>query len=281
MTQRTPRSVAARQEWVAFLQWALPRLHRPWSGFRRVRRKLCGDIEARFRALNLPDLAAYRAWLETHPQEWRRLDELCPVTISCFYRDPPLWAALTAEVLPELARRRLARGAGALQAASLGCASGEEPYTLVLAWKLALAPQFPALQLEVTATDVLEAVLERARVACYRGGTVKLLPPAWREQGFERVGELHCLRPRFREGVTFLRQDLRAAFPQQQFALLFCRNLAFTYFDTATQQEILSRLRAHLEPGGALVIGKREQLGAGGFTPWSGGAEPMIFRHQQ
>jgi len=269
------------REGVAFLQWALPRLHRPWAGFRRVRKKLCHGVEARARALGLPDLAAYRAWLETHPEEWQRLDELCPVTISCFYRDPPTWAALTAEVLPELAERTRSRGAGVLRAASIGCASGEEPYTLSLAWQLEVGPRFPALRLAVTATDVDEVVLERARAGRYEAGTVKLLPAAWREQGFEREGELYRLRDRFREGVTFLRQDLRAAFPEGPLALIFCRNLAFTYFDAETQEVLLSRLLAHLEPGGALVIGKREQLprATAELTPWSSVARQTIFRH--
>src|SRR3970282_211151 len=107
------------------------------------------------------------------------------------------WDALTAEVLPELARRAVARGAHALQAASLGCASGEEPYTLTLAWQFAVAPQFHSLHLEVTATDVVEAVLERARVGCYAPTNLKLLPPAWRAHGFERMGERFCLAARF------------------------------------------------------------------------------------
>lgn len=268
------------REAVAFLQWALPRLHRPWSGFRHVRRRLCHDLEARVRALALPDLAAYRAWLETHPGEWGRLDELCPVTISSFYRDPPTWAALAGEVLPELARAALARGERRLRAASIGCASGEEPYTLALAWALEVGPRFPALRLEVSATDVGEAVLERARAARYEAGTLKLLPAAWRAQGFEREGDAYRLRARYRKGVSFLRQDLRTDFPEGRFALVLCRNLAFTYFDAETQRALLARLLAHLEPGGALVIGKRERLpdGAAGLRPWSATTPQTIFR---
>jgi chemotaxis protein methyltransferase CheR len=266
---------------VAFLQWALPRLKRPWAGFRKVRNQLCRRIERRWRALALADVATYRTYLEHHPDEWCRLDELCPITISCFYRDTAMWAALAAEVLPELARRALARGARVLQAASIGCASGEEPYTLMLAWRFAVAPQFPSLRLDVTATDVVEAVLERARSACYPASSLKLLPGAWREHGFERLGERWCLRSGFREDVRFLKQDLRTACPDGKFDLILCRNLAFTYFDAATQHRLLARMRAHFEPGGALVIGRRERLpaGAGDFKPWPNAERRGIFRY--
>ena len=266
------------RECIAFLQWALPRLRRPWAGFRKVRNQLCRRIERRRRALALADVAAYRAYLEAHSDEWRALDALCPITISCFYRDTAMWEALATEVLPPLARRE---GMHAVQAVSLGCASGEEPYTLMLAWQFAVAPQFPGLRLAVTATDVVEAVLERARVGCYPAGSLKLLPPAWREHGFERVGGQFCLRARFREGVTFLRQDLRTALPDQQFDLMLCRNLVFTYFDTPTQQLLLARLLAHLQPGGALVIGRREALPAGavGLAPWPNAERQAIYRY--
>jgi chemotaxis protein methyltransferase CheR len=267
------------RECVAFLQWALPRLQRPWTGFRKVRNQLCQRIERRRRALRLPDVAAYRDYLEAHPDEWRTLDELCPITISCFYRDPAMWKALAAEVLPELACRTIASGARALYATSIGCASGEEPYTLTLAWQFAVAPQFPTLHLEVTATDVVEAVLDRARAACYSAASLKLLPPAWREHGFERVGDRFCLRAKFREGVTFLRQDLRTTMPERQFDLILCRNLAFTYFETPTQHEILARLLAHLAPGGALTIGQREVLPAGTtrLMSWPSAKRQPIF----
>lgn len=267
------------RECVAFLQWALPQLQRPWAGFRKVRNQLCRRIERRFRELALADAAAYRTFLETHPGEWHALDALCPITISCFYRDTAMWAALAAEVLPALARAAVARGGGVVEAASLGCASGEEPYTLTLAWQFAVTPQFPALRLAVTATDVLDTMLVRAAAACYSAGSLKLLPAAWREHGFARTGERWCLRERFREGVTFVRQDLREALPPQRFDLILCRNLAFTYFDTATQKVLLARLCDRLVPGGALVIGRRERLpeGTDRLQPWPGAAQQGIF----
>lgn len=268
------------RECVEFLQWALPRLQRPWAGFRKVRRQLCRRIERHWQTLALSDSAAYRGYLETHPEEWRALDELCPITISCFYRDTVMWERLATGVLPELARCAVARGAHAMQAASFGCASGEEPYTLMLAWQFAVAPQFPALLLAVTAADVIEAVLERARVACYPAGSLKRLPLAWREHGFERLGNRFCLRARFRDGVTFVRQDLRVELPERAFDLVLCRNLVFTYFDVPTQQALLARLLAHLVPGGALVTGRREALPPDSthLVPWPNAERQGIFR---
>jgi chemotaxis protein methyltransferase CheR len=50
--------------------------------------------------LRLRDLADYRALLETHPEDWTRLDGLCRISISRFYRDQGVWRTLAREILP-------------------------------------------------------------------------------------------------------------------------------------------------------------------------------------
>jgi hypothetical protein len=74
-------------ECVALLRWALPRLGLRWPGFRKVRRQVCKRINRRIKELGLADVAAYREHLERVPEEWPRLDALCRITISRFYRD--------------------------------------------------------------------------------------------------------------------------------------------------------------------------------------------------
>ncbi len=259
-------------ECVRFLQWALPRLHLSWRGFRRVRRQVCRRVERRRRELGLPDLAAYRDYLEERPGEWAALDELCRVTISRFCRDRGAFAFLEQEVLPVLAADALAAGRGSLEAWSAGCASGEEPYTLAVVWELALAPRFPGLELRVVATDVDEAVLRRAREACYTETSLKELRDAWRDRAFVRRDGLYCLRPELARNVAFRRHDVRGEPPGGPFDLVLCRNLAFTYFDLELQRDVSRRLAGCLRPGGALVVGAHEAVpeGVAGLVRWPG-----------
>jgi chemotaxis protein methyltransferase CheR len=252
---------------VAFLQWALPRLGLRWPGYRKVRRRVCKRIARRLRALGLADARAYRERLEAEPAEWRALADLCPVAVSRFYRDREVFDGLAAEVLPALAR-----GARRLDCWSVGCASGEEPYTLALLWRLALAPRFPGVAFRVLGTDVDPRLLERARAACYGAGSLRELPADWRGRAFERRGRLWCLREECRARVELAQQDLLATLPEREFDFVLCRNLAFTYFDDAGARRALERIASRLRPGGALVIGLHERLPAPaeGFEPWPG-----------
>jgi len=277
------------QPCVSFLQWALPRLGMRWKGFRKVRRQVCRRIRKRMGDLGLPGFEAYRRYLEAHPEEWDRLRPLCRITISRFRRDRGVWRSLVDVVLPELIRTLPPQAP--LRAWSAGCASGEEPYTLSILWRLELEPRFPEHALEVVATDVDPQVLQRSRKACYSSPSLKELEPYHVEVAFTASGAeegggsaepVLRLRDEYREKVTFLRQDLLREMPEGPFHLVLCRNLAFTYFDAELQGRILEDLLARLAPGGALVIGSHETLPPREppwpLVAWNGSGS--IYRHE-
>jgi chemotaxis protein methyltransferase CheR len=259
-------------ECVDFLRWSLPRLGLQWAGYRKVRRQVCRRVRRRIADLGLRDVAAYRTFLERHPEEWARLDRLTHITISRFYRDREIFDGLVSDVLPALAADAVAHGRPLLWLWSAGAAGGEEPYTIALAWNLELAERFTALRLSVLATDVDDAMLERARTACYSPGSLKDLPARWRREGFQRRdGEL-CVREAHRRLVTVHRHDIRSPPPGGDFDLILCRSVAFTYFDPGARAQVAASLMAALRPGGALVLGAHEVLppGTHGLQPWPG-----------
>jgi chemotaxis protein methyltransferase CheR len=262
-------------ECVEFLQWALPRLRMRWDGFRKVRRQVCRRVDLRIRELGLQGIEAYRLRLASDSDEWRALDALCFVTVSRFYRDRRVWEYLAEEVLPRVAASR----GRTLAAWSAGCASGEEPYTLVLVWEHLIRPSFPSVELHVDATDSDPGMVERARRGLYGASSLRDVPTSWR-RAFAHRGDRYYLRPRFRRQVTVTRADLRETEPGGLYDLVLCRNLAFTYFDLSLQREVAERLARALRRGGALVVGSHEALpdACDLFAPWS--APLGVFRRR-
>jgi chemotaxis protein methyltransferase CheR len=258
-------------EGVQFLQWCLPRLRLIWPGYRKVRRQVYKRLSRRLESLGLGSLAEYRTYLEAHPEEWGILDTSCWISISRFYRDRSVFQFLEQEVLPELARQVLANGEQTLRCWSIGCAAGEEPYSLSLIWKLKLQAQFPNVQLVILATDIDEQAITRAQQGCYPPSSLKDLPENLRVPAFDHTVEGFRIKSEYREPVTFLVQDIREAAPKETFHLILCRYLVFTYFDAALQGVMLRQLGGRLQTGGALVIGKGETSPEGefGLVPWS------------
>lgn len=268
-------------ECVAFLGWALPQLGLRPEGYRRVGRRACKQIARRVRALGLGDLAAYRVRLASDAAEWAVLDGLVRMPITRFLRDAAVWEVLGAQVLPVLAERAVARGDGRVSAWSIGCSSGEEPYSLRLVWSFVVGPRFPDVTLDVLATEVEEHLLERAAAGRYPAGSLREVPPPWRERAFVRDGADRILDPAFRTGVRFERRDVRGELPSGPFDLVLCRNVVFTYLDEGWQRRLLAAIRTRLHPGGALVIGRGERVpedGRDSFRTLPGRPEILLLK---
>jgi len=245
---------------IAFLQDILPRLSLRWAGYRKVHGQVCKRITRRIRELHLANFLGYRSFLEENPSEWFFLKEFCRITISRFYRDRQVFMALEKQVLPQLAETAPKPGNKPLRCWSVGCASGEEPYTLALVWGIWLKPSHPEADIDILATDADAAVLKRAELADYPWSSVRELPEDLLKEGFSPSAGNYRLRPAFRDMVTFKNLDILDNFPEGPFHLLLCRNLVFTYFAESLQKDIFEKLEKCLLPGGFLVIGAHERL---------------------
>ena len=275
------------QQFIQFLQWALPRLGLRWPGFRKVRGQVRKRVSRRIAGLNLSGLDDYRQFLAEHQEEWSYLNRLCRITISRFFRDRGVFESLCKTVLPDLASQVASSDRNLIRCWSCGCASGEEPYTLALIWHLSVAPGYPEQGIAILGTDADPVMLKRAEEADYPTGNLKELPAKWREEAFQPGPPGHLsLKAEYKKIVRFMKQDIRETAPVDRFHLILCRNLVFTYFDRETQRKILGTFYDHLEIGGALVIGCHEKLPLSAetsLTPWIAGknifrkSDPLMF----
>jgi len=250
------------EDCIRLLQAVLPRLGLRWAGYRRVRRTLCRRISRRMRELGLGDVTAYLAYLERAPAEWAALDALLHIPLSRLWRDRAVFDALASDLVPRLAGAALEGGRTTLRVWSAGCASGEEPYSVAILWRLGVQPSCPdasGMRLELLATDADEAMIARARTGIYGRSSLRELPAPWRDAALEPERDLFRVRPAFREGVSFRIADIRAEMPPGPFDLILCRNMAFTYFSEDLQRRVLRGLRDRLVPGGLLVTGTHER----------------------
>ncbi len=289
--KRSLSRVSRDADCVQFLQWALPRLGLRWAGFWRVRWQVCRRILARAREVGVEGFGGYRDLLEgeepgvpgSRAGEWKRLEFLCRISISRFYRDRGTWQELEKLVLPELAGTSGSREKAYLRAWSAGCASGEEPYTLTLLWDELREAHGDWPELRILATDRDPHLLRRVRASAYPEATLKDLPPALKSRGFTRhpgTPEAHYrLRPSFRSGVHTVVADVREGSPGRSFVLILLRNLAFTYFDEEGQRRALEIVLNALEPGGVLVIGGHESLPEGTWPLEPVGRQGTLYRH--
>ncbi len=249
------------RECAEFLQRRLPQLRFRWAGFRKVHKQVCKRLFRRLSELGYLDLSTYEVYLDSHPEEWQFLDSILRITISRFYRDRKIFDILSSRVLPFVAKDALRRGDNEVRCWTVGCCSGEEPYTLQILWKLRVLPEIKKdLPLRIIATDINRDALRRAQDGRYSESSLKDLPKELTQKTFVRSGKFYTISRPYRENIEFIEQDIRFQLPDGIFNIIFCRNLVFTYFEEALQMEIFGRILERLHAGGFFVIGMRESL---------------------
>jgi chemotaxis protein methyltransferase CheR len=228
--------------------------------------------------LGLASISDYKEHLEDHPDEWAVLDAMCRITISRFYRDREVFGALRREVVPALAEAARVRGDRVIRVWSCGCASGEEPYTIAIAWIMEASRRFPDLRLDLLATDADPHMLERARRGVYAPASLRELPRSWVDSVFRPTGAGLQLPEAIRRAVSWKCLDVRTDPLDGPFDLVLCRNLVFTYYEEDLQRETLARLVDAMMPGAALAIGGHESLpdGESRLAPW--GSLRAVYR---
>lgn len=222
-------------------------------------------IAKRLRTVGMTTFTAYLERLRREPDELDALVATISIHVSQFFRDPATFQTLEADILPELCRQVRAAGRDTLRLWSIGCASGEEPYSLAL---LLDELQPAGLQTEILGTDISQPVLQLAREALYEPERLREVPAEVLHTYFQAEAGRFRLRRDLRDRVRFARHNIMTADSWPLADLILCRYVLI-YFSRAEQDRILTRLADCLSPFGVLVLGRSE-------VP--GGATSQMFR---
>lgn len=133
-----------------------------------------------------------------------------------------------------------------------GCATGEDVYSLA-----ALCTE-ANLEARILGTDVNAKALEAARLAKYTGGSIRMVPPAYRSL-LEGQGETLQVVEEKRKEARFQQHNLMEPAPRSSredglWDLIVCRNV-FIYFSEQSISVALSHFRDSLREGGTLILG--------------------------
>ncbi len=238
-----------------FLKEVAPCLGLQWRPFQRrgVKRK----VERRIIELGFSRFDEYLLKVQKDPEEKSHLSKILTVTISRFFRDKEVFDTLETSVLPAILKNR---EKGDLNVWSIGCASGEEPYSLALLWKNSFERNWPQIHFSVLATDIDEKMLRRAEEGRYKKSSLRETPQEILENYFKKEDGFFILHPSVRKSVEFKRHNILREEPFPGMDIIFCRNLAFTYFSKESQMEVFKKIASSLKEKGYLVIGRDESL---------------------
>jgi two-component system, chemotaxis family, CheB/CheR fusion protein len=226
-----------------------------FTGYKRS--SLARRVRKRMNEVAISGYLDYRDRLESSAEEFGYLFNTILINVTSLFRDPEAWSYLQREIMPELVADN--DGSDEIRVWSAGCASGEEAYSLAIAFSEALGPEECAKRVKIYGTDVDEEALRDARAGTYPAKALEPLSPELRGKYFEPAGTQFTFRPDLRRRVIFGRHDITRDAPISRLDLLVCRN-TLMYFNVETQSHVVDRFHFALREDAYLFLGKAEML---------------------
>jgi chemotaxis protein methyltransferase CheR len=211
------------------------------------------------RKAGLPGLPELIAKLRSGPDSLTaEVVEAMTTNETFFFRDKIPFDHLKATVLPDLLKVRASRRSLRIWCAA--SSTGQEPYSIAMGLK-EYGPALAGWRIEIVATDLSQAVLEKARAGMFSQFEVQRgLPIQLLVKHFTQIGEMWQLNSDVRAMVQFKQLNLLQDFAHLGvFDVIFCRNVLI-YFDQDTKINVFRRLARQIDGDGYLMLGAAETV---------------------
>lgn len=214
------------------------------------------SIRKRARVLSL-DSQSYLQLLFDNLEEQQILIEELIVSETWFFRDRGAFEYLIHYVMRGEWRRLSNKK---LKILSMGCSTGEEPYSIVMTL---LDAGLPPEKFSVDAIDLSKDLLEKAQEGCYGRNSFRDGNLGFRHRYFSQTKKGFQIKKSIRKKVSFHHGSIVSSFFSlgrlASYQLIFCRNVMI-YLHAEARDQVISLIERLLIPQGSVVVGAGEGM---------------------
>ena len=204
-------------------------------------------------------LAEYADHLQETPAEAQALFADLLISVTMFFRDPAAFRLLGERAVPALFDGR--DPDGELRAWVVGCATGEEAYSVAILLLEEMGRRGISVPVQVFATDLDERALAVAREGRYPKTIEADVPDDLLRRFFNADGEYYVVKKEVRDLVLFANHSALRDPPFLRLDLVTCRNLLI-YLERGLQRQLAGLFHYALKPEGYLFLGSAESVDA-------------------
>ena len=205
------------------------------------------------------DLALYATRLRSDPAELQALYNDILIHVTEFFRDPEVFEELKTVVFPNIAP--IGQPVPPVRIWVPGCASGEEVYSIAIAFLEYLGERRHAGNVQIFGTDINDIALNQARSGTFAPSFVQDISTERMRRFFTKVDSHYRISEHVREMCVFARQNLIKDPPFSKLNLISCRNV-LVYLGAAAQRHVVPVLHYALKRNGYLLLGSSESIGS-------------------
>lgn len=204
------------------------------------------------------DLENYLKILRNQPLELEHLHQDLLINVTSFFRNPSVFETLKKKIFPKLVKNL--SGTDTLRIWVAGCSTGQEAYSMAMAYTEFADQADARVPLQIFASDVNGSILEFARAGLYTKTDVSTVSKARLHRFFAPEENGYRVQKTIRDLVIFAQHNLLQDPPFTRVDLISCRNMLI-YFDQALQHKIIPAFHYALKPDGFLLLGSSESVG--------------------
>lgn len=213
-------------------------------------------IERRMATLKIKRAEEYLTHLQTHKEEVTFLFNDMLIGVTSFYRDTRAFDLLRLE----LTRYLHDKEDKTLRVWTVGCSTGEEPYTIAMIVADILGPKIDEWKIQIFATDIDKRSIAYARNGVYPEIALQNLPKLMKKKYLSVKNDQYEVIKEIKSKLIFSPHDVNRDPPFLRVDLISCRNLMI-YFTVELQRQILPVYHYALKPRGLLMLGQSESIG--------------------
>ncbi|MEB2786988.1 chemotaxis protein CheB [Algoriphagus persicinus] len=214
-------------------------------------------ISLRMAKNKLTSLADYADFLKTNLVEINNLTKEFLISVTKFFRDEEAFEVIQQKVIPAIVENKL--HGDTLKVWVIGCATGEEAYSLAILIAEFLSEVKRTLEVKIFASDIDKSALSHASKGVYPESIKNDVSKDRLDKFFVKKGDHYKVRDNIRKMLIFADHNIVNQPPYGKMDLISCRNLLI-YINPVLQKKILSSLHFCLNLEGYLFLGPSESL---------------------
>lgn len=201
----------------------------------------------------------YVKYVQSSPAEIKALYQDMLINVTSFFRNPAVFEAMKSDIFPNIVKNR--GKDAALRVWTPACASGEETYSVAIALLEFLGLRSSQTAVQFFGTDVNDTSVARARAGIYPENIESDVSAERLRRFFTKVEGGYRISKNIRDVCIFAQHNVLNDPPFSQMDMICCRNLLI-YLEPAAQSRVISLFHYATRPGGYLVLGTSEGVGA-------------------
>ena len=207
-------------------------------------------------------LDEYVQYLKNHTNEIQQLYQDLLINVTSFFRDGESAEYLRKVILTNLVKQKAMDEP--IRIWIPACSTGQEAYSVAMLLMEVLGEKAATTAVQIFATDLSEASVNKARLGIYSKDEVEEIPVNRLNRFFLKVDSHYRIVKSIRDVCIFATHNVLKDPPFSRLDVISCSNLLI-YLEPQLQKRLIATFHYALNNNGYLVLGKSETIGSSGY----------------